>query len=108
MENIRKMINTNGYNKSHGKLVDLPREDLSPQHANVTTGESNTRRLHFISAKKISNPSKGVPVKSTGKLETIPRDLQDSVNLDVEGYIGKPLNQSLATNNSCILVDENG
>jgi hypothetical protein len=110
LENIRQMINTKGYNKSTGKLVDPQRDDQSPAR-DLGASNPNTRRRHFMNPGKGGNGTKAMALQTTGKLETIPRGLQDSGVQDAEGYNGyngKNLNQSVATNNSCILVEQEG
>jgi hypothetical protein len=110
LENIRQMINTKGYNKSTGKLGDPQRDDQIPAKDPITSS-SNTRRRLFINPQKGANPTKAMGLKTTGKLETILRGLQDSGVQDAEGRNGsnaKHLNQSLASNNSCILVEQEG
>jgi hypothetical protein len=110
LENIRQMINTKGYNKSSGKLADQQSHDQSPAR-NLGASNSNTRKRHFMNPGNGSNGTKAMALQTTGKLETIPGGLQDSGFQEAEGhngYNGKPLNQSVATNNSCILVEQEG
>jgi hypothetical protein len=110
LENIRQMINTKGYNNSTGKLVDLQKEDQSPAKDPVASS-SNTRKRHFINPQKVASPTKAIGLQSTAKLETIPHGLQNSGVQDAEGRKGsnaKNLNQSLASYNSGIPIEQEG